>query len=105
VLRAIYDERHFASFLIGLYGHTRHVYDFKAQIAEAITAWFMGLHHAAVATMVPVLEGVIRKIARESQREVGNGTRKVIAELEELIAKEDRSPYRFEERIVMLAVT
>jgi hypothetical protein len=101
-LRAIYDERHFASFLLGLYTHTRHVRDFKAQIEEAITAWFMGLYHAAVATVVPVLEGVIRKIAQESQREVGNGTKKVIAELDELISKEDRSPHRFEERIVML---
>ena len=101
-LRVIYDERHFATFLLGLYGRTHHVRDFKAQIEEAIAAWFMGLHHAAVATMVPVLEGVIRKIARDGQREVGNGTRKVIAEIEELIAKEDRSPYRFEERIVML---
>jgi hypothetical protein len=102
VLRSIYDERHFASFLLGLYDRTRHVSDFKVQIAEAIDAWYMGLHHAAVATMVPVLEGVVRKIAREAQREVGNGTKKVVAELEELIAKENRSPSRFEERIVML---
>ena len=101
-LRAIYDERHFASFLLGLYDRTCHVRDFKVQIAEAIEAWHVGLHHAAVATMVPVLEGVIRKIARESQREVGSGTKKVIAELNELIAREDRSPGRFEERIVML---
>jgi hypothetical protein len=72
------------------------------QISEAIEAWHIGLHHAAVATMVPILEGVVRKIAQESQREVGNGTRKVIAELDELIAKEDRSSGRFEERIVML---
>jgi hypothetical protein len=92
-LRAIYDERHFASFLLGLYQHTRQVRAFKAQIEEAITAWFIGLHHAAVATMVPVLEGVIRKIAQESKREVGNGTKKVIAELDELISKEDRSPH------------
>lgn len=101
-LRSIYDERHFASFLLGLYDRTRHVRDFKVQIAEAIEAWHAGLHHPAVATMVPVLEGVVRKIARDGQREVGNGTKKVIAELDELIAKENRSPGRFEERIVML---
>jgi hypothetical protein len=76
-LRSIYDERHFASFLLGLYDRTRHVRDFKVQIAEAIEAWHAGLHHAAVATMVPVLEGVVRKIAREGQREVGSGTKKI----------------------------
>ena len=59
VLRSIYDERHFASFLLGLYDRTRHVRDFRVQIAEAIDAWRAGLHHAAVATMVPVLEGVV----------------------------------------------
>ena len=101
-LRSIYDERHFASFLLGLYDRTRHIRDFKVQIAEAIEAWHAGLYHAAVATMVPILEGVVRKIAREGQREVGSGTKKVIAELDELIAKENRSPGRFEERIVML---
>lgn len=101
-LLRIYDEAHFASFLLGLYSQTRHVRDFRVQISEAIEAWHLGLHHAAVATMVPVLEGVVRKIAQESQREVGKGTRKVIAELDELIAKENRSPGRFEERIVML---
>jgi hypothetical protein len=102
VLQSTYDERHFASFLLGLYDRTRHVRDFKVHIAEAIDAYFAGLHHAAVATLVPVLEGVVRKIAREEQRDVGNGTKKVIAELEELIAKENRSSSRFEERIVML---
>jgi hypothetical protein len=101
-LRSIYDERHFASFLLGLYDRTRHVRDFRAQIGEAIEAWHTGLYHPAVATMVPVLEGIVRKIARESQREVGSGTKKVIAELDELISREDRSPHRFEERIVML---
>jgi hypothetical protein len=101
-LRSIYNEQHFASFLLGLYDRTRHVRDFKVQITEAIEAWHAGLYHAAVATMVPVLEGVVRKIAREGQRDVGNGTRKLIAELDELIAKENRSPQRFEERIVML---
>lgn len=101
-LRSIYDEPHFASFLLGLYERTRHVRDFKVQITEAIEAWHSGLHHAAVTVMVPVLEGIVRKIAREGQRDVGSGTRRVIAELDGLIAKEDRSPRRFEERIVML---
>jgi hypothetical protein len=51
-LRSIYDERHFASFLLGLYDRTPYVCDFRVQISEAIEAWHLGLHHAAVATMV-----------------------------------------------------
>jgi hypothetical protein len=88
--------------LLGLYNKAIYVADFKAQISEAIEAWHTGLHYAAVATLIPVLEGIVRKIAKEGDRDIGNGTKKLIDELDELIAKEDQSPYRFDERIVML---
>jgi hypothetical protein len=41
-------------------------------------------------------------MAKEGRRDVGGGTTKLIDELNELIDREDRSPYRFEERIIML---
>jgi len=44
----------------------------------------------------------VRKIDKEGQRDIGSGTKKLTAEFDELIAKEERSPNRFEERIVML---
>jgi hypothetical protein len=102
MLPRIYNEDHLSAMLLGLYSQTLYVRDFKAHIAEAIEAWHAGLHHAAVATMIPVLEGVVRKIAKEAKRDVGNGTQKLIAEFDELVARENRSPHRYEERVVML---
>jgi hypothetical protein len=64
VLPGLYDEERLASMLLGLYNKAVHVRDFKVQIAEAIEAWHAGLHHAAVATIIPVLEGIVRKIAK-----------------------------------------
>jgi hypothetical protein len=102
VLPGLYDEERLASMLLGLYNRAIYIRDFKVQITEAIEAWHAGLHHAAVATMIPVLEGIVRKIAKEGDRNIGSGTKKLIDELDELIAKEDRSPHRYGERIVML---
>jgi hypothetical protein len=101
-LPSLYDQDRLASMLLGLYNKAVYIRDFKVQIAEAVEAWHAGLHHAAVATMIPVLEGIIRKIAKGESRDIGSGTKKLIDELDELIAKEDRSPHRYGERIVML---
>jgi hypothetical protein len=101
-LSAVYNEERHASMLLGLYMKAIYVRDFRVPIAEAIEAWHAGLHHAAVATMIPVLEGVVRKIAKEGNRDIGSRTTRLIGEFDELIAKEDRSPHRFDERIVML---
>jgi len=97
-----YNAERLSSMLLGLYRQTMHVRDFAVQISEAIEAFYFGLPHAAIATLIPVLEGVIRKIAREGQRDVGSGTAKLIDELNELIDREDRSPHRYEERLLML---
>jgi hypothetical protein len=52
--------------------------------------------------MIPVLEGVVRKIAKEGNRDIGSRRKRLIGEFYKLIAKEDRLPHRFDERIVML---
>ena len=102
LLPGLYNEERLASMLLGLYNRAIYICDFKVQIVEAIEAWHTGLHHAAVATLIPVLEGIVRKIAKEGSRDIGRGTKKLIDELDELIAKEERSPHRHSERIVML---
>ena len=104
ILPGLYDEDRLASMLLGLYNKVIYICDFRVQIAEAVEAWHVGLHHAAVATMIPVLEGIIRKIAKGGSRDIGSTkiTKKLIGELDELIAKENRSPHRYDVRIVML---
>lgn len=98
---SIYDENHLAVMFVGLYRKTMHVKDFDQQILEAIEASFFGLDHAAVATLITVIEGTIRKLAVSQGRDVGSGTSKLVTELTLLIEKEEASPNRFEERIVM----
>lgn len=99
----LYSDERLASMLLGLYSVSIYVRDFKKPIAEAIEAAAMGLPHAAVSTLTPVLEGVLRKIAAEHNEPLQRGKKSwAIVELDELIAKEERSPHRFDERIVML---
>jgi hypothetical protein len=99
----LYTEERLASMLLGLYGVSIYVRDFRKPIAEAIEAAATELPHAAVSTLTPVLEGVLRKVAAEHDEPLERGKKSwVILELDELIAKEGRSPHRFEERIVML---
>ncbi len=76
--------------------------DFKTEIAEAIEASQMGLLHAAVATLLPVLEGIIRKIADSRGQSIGSGTSKLVDEVEELIAQEKSLAPHFHERVIML---
>ena len=101
IAESIYDENHLADMFVGLYSKTMHIKDFKQQIFEAIEASFFGLDHAAVATLITVIEGIIRKLALSQGRDVGIGTQKLISELTHLIEKEEASPNRFVERIVM----
>lgn len=103
VLPQLYTDDHLAAMLLGLYSVTIYVKSFKKPIAEAIEAGLTGLPHAAVSTLIPVLEGVLRKISAEHDEPLERGKKSwLIAELDELIAKEERSPYRYDERIVML---
>ncbi|MFP3549733.1 hypothetical protein SB861_03325 [Paraburkholderia sp. SIMBA_049] len=103
VLPRFYNDDYLAATLIDRYRSTIYVRDFQLPIAEAIEAAVLGLPHAAVSTLTPVLEGVLRKIAAErGGREEGGKKFFIIPELDELISKEERSPHRYEERITML---
>jgi hypothetical protein len=52
--------------------------------------------------LVPLLEGVVRRIATRQGRDVGQGTKRIIDELDALVQRETVSPRRYEERLVML---
>ncbi|MFL9863979.1 hypothetical protein PQR67_07360 [Paraburkholderia fungorum] len=103
VLPRLYNDDYLAATLMARYSSTIYVRDFRMPIAESIEAAVIGLPHAAVSTLTPVLEGVLRKIAAERKGPEENGKKFfIIPELDELIANEERSPHRYGERIVML---
>jgi len=87
-LGSIYDPSDIAVMLLERYAKTRHVADFKPAIAEAIEAAHLGMFHAAVSTLLPVVEGVIRKIATARGQSVGNGTKKLVDEIDALITQQ-----------------
>jgi len=95
VLPSFYNDDYLAAMLVERYSATIYVRDFRLPIAESIEAAVMGLPHAAVSTLAPVLEGVLRKIAAERKGPEENGKKFfIIPELDELIAKEERSTSR-----------
>ena len=49
-----------------------------------------------------MIEGIIRKIATRQNRDVGQGTRKLIDELQALVDREEQSPHCYGERLVVL---
>jgi len=61
------------------------VKEFQASISEALEAAHLGLFHAAVSTLFPVIEGIIRECASSGGRSVGQGTQKLPGEIDEMI--------------------
>ena len=90
-LRRLYGPGHLAAMFLGRYRQVDHVRGFDVQIREAIEASAFGLDHAAVATVLTVLEGVVRRLALAEGRDVGLGTKKLIGEVEALAAGERRA--------------
>jgi hypothetical protein len=64
-LARINSPRHLAAMVIERYATTPHISDYKVTISEAIRAHFLGLHHVAVAGLLPVIEGAAKRIAQE----------------------------------------
>ncbi|OOE78404.1 hypothetical protein BZG73_15915 [Salinivibrio siamensis] len=62
LLSRIYTHDHLAAMVKHRYPIAPHISDYKLIIAEAIDAHFLGLHHVAVSGLIPVIEGVGRKI-------------------------------------------
>lgn len=87
-LRRHYNPAYLAAMLLYRYRVVDHVREFAEQIRESIEAWAGGLDLAAVATLLPVIEGVLRKMAAVDGRDLGPGTRKVADEIDRMIDAE-----------------
>lgn len=64
-LSHIYSAENLSTMVSGRYPAVKYVNDYKEIISEAINAHFLGLDHIAVAGLVPVVEGVGKKIAQD----------------------------------------
>ena len=53
--------------VVDRYSTMPYVSSYKATIAEAIEAHFLGLHHVAVAGLIPVIEGAGRQLLESRQ--------------------------------------
>lgn len=98
---AIYSPPYLAAMYLHRYTQVPHISEFKRHIDESFRAFFSGYKSAAITLMIPVLEGVLRKVATSANRNVGHGTRGLIVELEKLVEEEKSSPKRFDERLYM----
>jgi hypothetical protein len=103
-LPVLYNEDFLAAMLLERYRQTPYVRGFVNQIAEAIQATQLGLFRVAVPALLTVVEGVIRQNADARGASVGNGTAKLVDELENLVQNERASSNSFSERIVMLEI-
>ncbi|WP_205619858.1 hypothetical protein [Acidocella sp. MX-AZ02] len=98
---AIYSPPYLAAMYLHRYIQVPHISEFANRIDESFRVFFSGYRSAAVTLMIPVLEGVLRKVATSANRNVGHGTKGLIVELEKLVEEEKSSPERFDERLFM----
>ena len=64
LLALIYSPENLAAMVLERYPITPYIQDYKNIISESISAHFYGLNYAAVATLLPVIEGAGRKLAK-----------------------------------------
>jgi hypothetical protein len=110
-LPSLYSADDLAVMLLERYRKLPHVSDFGRQIGEAIEAAHLGLFCAAVTTLLPALEGVMRKMATARSQPAGQGTAWLVGEIETLIeatrnaaAVYPQSREALDERVMMLEV-
>jgi hypothetical protein len=103
-LGSFYNDERLATMLLERYSKIIHVKEFAPQIDESIKAFFSGYKIVAVVALVPVVEGIVRKMATRQERDVGNGTEKLKEEFALLVERERTSPHCFGERLVMFEV-
>jgi hypothetical protein len=101
-LAGAYTGDYLASMFIGRYSTIPHVRAFSRQIDQSIRTYFCGYTVNAVTGLLPVIEGIIRKIAISQGRDVGSGTRGLNVELEAIVEQELKSLHCYGERLVML---
>lgn len=91
-----------ASMYLDRYSTIPHVKDFARQIDESIRTYFCGYTFNAVTGLLPVIEGIIRKLAISQNRDVGPGTKGLHIELQAFVDRELQSAHCYGERLVML---
>jgi hypothetical protein len=65
VLARVYNPERLASMVLNRYPQVPVIRLFTHTIAEATMAHFFGLHHVAIAGLIPVIEGAGRRLAKE----------------------------------------
>ncbi|GAB2192065.1 hypothetical protein MAH1_36740 [Sessilibacter sp. MAH1] len=70
ILAEIYSPLNMANLYIEKYSVTPFIKDYMKILGDGLEAHFLGLHYAAVATLIPVIEGVSRRLAEK--RNVGH---------------------------------
>jgi len=101
-LSGAYNAGYLADMYLDRYSKIPHVRDFARQIDESIRTYFCGYTFNAVTGLLPVMEGIVRKMATSHNRDVGQGTRKLNDELQALVEREEQAPHCYGERLVML---
>ncbi len=101
ILSTMYSPQYMATFYLERYSKINHIKDFSPHIGEAIQAYHAGYRHVAITAMIPVIEGIVRKIASAAGRDVGTGTSGMSKEFDAIVERELASPNCFGERLVM----
>ena len=101
-LAGAYTGDYLATMYLERYSKILHVRDFARQIDQSIRTYFCGYTFNAVTGLLPVIEGIIRKIAVSQSRDVGPGTKALNVELQALVDREIQSQHCYGERLVML---
>jgi hypothetical protein len=101
ILSQIYSPYYLSAMYLERYSKINHTRNYSRQIGESIKAYYSGYKYVAIISMIPTLEGILRKFAAKQQRDIGHGTQKLHIEFDKLVEKEENSPHRYEERLAM----
>lgn len=103
-LKSMYDASSLAAMQLERYNRIPHISDFKEVISNSIEAFHLGLTHAAIASLIPVIEGTLRKVARNLSKPFKkNIFANLLATIDALVDKERSGiPGVKDERIMML---
>lgn len=85
-LPLLYPADDLATMFLERYSKIKLVAGFRAMIGEALEAAHLGLFHVAVGALISVVEGVIRELADADGQPIGDGTCKLVGEIDGLIA-------------------
>jgi hypothetical protein len=101
-LAGAYTGEYLARMFLDRYSSISYVRDFTRQIDGSIRTYFCGYTFNAVTGLLPVIEGILRKVANSQGRDVGSGTRGLNDELQAFVERELQSAHCYGERLVML---